>query len=276
MAKSLSIACVQMTSSPDMDDNLKRVEILIREAAKQGASFIATPENTCQICYPAEKTLDNVYTQENHPGVKLFATLAAELNVNLLIGSVSIKGKGNKLLNRSFLFSKDGAVAATYDKIHLFDVNLGGGETYCESDIIASGENAVLCPIDDDFTLGLSICYDLRFAYLYRSLAQKGANIMCVPAAFTVPTGRAHWEVLLRARAIETGSYVIAPAQVGEHEGGRHTYGHTMIIDPWGQVITSQDEGEGIIIADLDIDQVKKVRLAIPALEHDRDYTVKG
>ncbi len=274
MADFLSAACVQMTSSPDIEDNLRRVEILIREAASQGANFIATPENTCQIRFPASLGLNSAYRQDEHPGVKLFSALARELGVVLLIGSMSIKTSDNKLSNRSFLFSKNGEIKATYDKIHLFDVDLGGGETYCESDVISSGKNAVISPLNKDFMLGLSICYDLRFAYLYRSLAQKGANIMCVPAAFTVPTGRAHWEVLLRARAIETGSYVIAPAQVGEHEGGRQTWGHSMIIDPWGQIISQQEDGQGVIIADLFVDKIAKARLAIPALEHDRGYKI--
>ncbi len=274
MASSLRIACIQMTSSTDMEGNLNRVEILIREAAAQGAYFIVTPENTCQIRFPSYKALENPYSQEDHPAVTLFSKLANELGVNLLIGSIIIKSSGGKLLNRSFLFSKSGNIIATYDKIHLFDVNLGGGETYCESDIIEAGGNAVIAPINDDFTIGMSICYDLRFAYLYRSLAQKGANIMCIPAAFTVPTGQAHWEVLLRARAIETGSYIIAAAQVGVHEGGRMTYGHSMVIDPWGRIITSQDESEGVIIADFNIGQVEKARASVPALEHDRDYVI--
>ncbi len=274
MADTLKVACVQMTSSADIEGNLKKAEHLIRAAVEQGANFVATPENTCHIRSEAELKLESAQAQEDHIGVPFFASLAKELNITLLIGSMTIKHDSKKLLNRSFLFSADGKLSATYDKIHLFDVQLANGETYCESDVMDAGSNAVTSKLNDDFTAGLSICYDLRFAGLYRDLAKGGANILCVPAAFTVPTGKAHWEVLLRARAIETGCYVIAPAQVGEHEGGRKTYGHSMIIDPWGQVLAQKESGEGIIISDINIYQVNKARTAIPALEHDRNYLV--
>lgn len=276
MADILKVACVQMTSSPDIQENLEKAAHFIREAAAHGATFVVTPENTCHIRTPAELKLDSAKSQDAHVGVPFFAALARELGIKLLIGSMAVKeAEGEKLLNRSFLFSPDGRVQATYDKIHLFDVDLPNGETYCESDVMASGNVAVIANIDDDFTAGLSICYDLRFACLYRSLAQGGANVLCVPAAFTVPTGQAHWETLLRARAIETGSYVIAAAQVGEHEGGRKTYGHSIIIDPWGSIIAQADEEEGVILADFDVASVRKARSAIPALKHDRDYTIE-
>ncbi|PCJ97488.1 MAG: amidohydrolase [Zetaproteobacteria bacterium] len=273
MANILKVACVQMTSGPDIQDNLEKAACFVREAVAKGASFVTTPENTCHIRFPSELKLESVKSQEQHVGVPFFASLARELGITLLIGSMAIKTDKEKLINRSFLFSGDGSIAAIYDKIHLFDVALANGETYCESDIMEPGNRAVTSVIDKEFTAGLSICYDLRFAYLYRSLAQNGANIMCIPSAFTVPTGQAHWEVLLRARAIETGSYVLASGQVGDHEGGRKTYGHSMIIDPWGHVIAQIDDDEGVILADLDIEAVNKARSSIPALKHDRDYT---
>ncbi|PCI56097.1 MAG: amidohydrolase [Alphaproteobacteria bacterium] len=274
MADILKVACVQMTSSPDIQENLEKAAHFIREAAAHGATFIVTPENTCHIRTPSALKQESAKSQDTHVGVPFFAGLARELGVKLLIGSMAMKEEGEKLLNRSLLFAQDGTIQAAYDKIHLFDVALMNGEIHRESDVMAPGNMAVTAAVDESFTVGLSICYDLRFAYLYRSLAQKGANILCVPAAFTIPTGQAHWEILLRARAIETGSYVMASAQVGEHEGGRKTYGHSMIIDPWGSVIAQAGEEEGIILADLDIELVNKVRDAIPALNHDRDYTI--
>lgn len=262
-----------MTSGADINANLEKAGKLIRLATSKGANFIATPENTCHI-----RSLDAPFVmleadQDDHIGIAFFSDLAKELEITLLIGSMLVKSLDGKTYNSSFLFSCDGTLSATYDKIHLFDVDLDTGESHRESDYIKAGERAVSSKINDDFTLGMSICYDLRFAHLYRDLAKASANILSVPAAFTVPTGQAHWEVLLRARAIETGSYVIAPAQSGEHEGGRKTYGHSMIIDPWGQILAQKEEGQGIICADINIEQVNKARAAIPALKHDRDYT---
>lgn len=270
----LRVACVQMTSGIDIAENLETAAGFIREAAKAGATFIMTPENTCHIRHPSEEKIKSTKPMDEHIGVPFFSALAKELGVTLLIGSMAVK-EGGKLLNRSFLFGSDGELKTTYDKIHLFDVQLANGETYRESDVFGAGEDVVVAKLNDDFTLGLSICYDVRFAYLYRDLAKAGANIMCVPAAFTVPTGKAHWETLLRARAIETGSYVLACGQTGEHENGRRTYGHSLIISPWGEVIECKPEGEGIIMADLDAAQVQKARSAIPTLTHDRIYEIK-
>ena len=184
---------------------------------------------------------------------------------------MSIKLGDNRIANRSFLFSDTGEIVARYDKIHLFDVDLPTGESHRESDLVRPGEEAVVAETPWAI-IGLSICYDLRFAYLYRDLAKAGASILTVPAAFTVPTGKAHWETLLRARAIETGSFVLAPAQCGEHEGGRQTYGHSLIIGPWGEVLADAGEDTGFIIAELDLSAVEKAREAIPALKHDRAY----
>ena len=268
----IKAACIQMNCGPEIAPNLEFLERAVREAAAAGATFIATPENSDLIRFPP--SADNLFAgEEDHAGVALASKLAAELGITLLIGSFAIGQEGgDKHANRSFLFGADGALIDTYDKIHLFDVELPSGETHRESDFIVAGDRAVLADIGAA-KLGLSICYDVRFAYLYRDLAKAGAQILAVPAAFTVPTGRAHWESLLRARAIETGSFVIVPAQVGEHEGGRRTWGHSLIISPWGEIL-AQGSGEDtdIIYADLHLSHVEKSRGTIPALRHDRNY----
>ncbi len=274
MANLLKVACVQMTSGQDIEKNLEKAGGLIRQASNDGAGFVATPENTCHMRSKSEQGLYKVMAQDDHIGVPFFSDLAAELGITILAGSMLVKSLDGKAHNRSFLFAKDGVLTATYDKIHLFDVSLDKDEEYSESDYIKAGDKAVTAKINDDFTLGMSICYDLRFAHLYRDMAKASANILSVSAAFTLPTGIAHWEVLLRARAIETGCYVIAPAQFGEHEGGRKTYGHSMIIDPWGRIMSQKQTGEGVIYADLDINQVNKARNSIPALKHDRKYSI--
>jgi deaminated glutathione amidase len=269
MTDKLRAACIQMTSGPDIAQNLKTVEMYIRQAAQQGAGLIATPENTDQIRHPAVEKLKTAPPQESHPGIPLFSGLAKELNVWLLAGSFAIK-TGSKLSNRSILFSPDGKIAAQYDKIHLFDIDLPGGEKYRESDVIQSGDKTAIAKTPFG-GVGLTVCYDVRFAYLFRKLAQQGANIITVPSAFTVPTGRAHWEILLRARAIETGSFIIAPGQTGEHENGRKTWGHSMIVGPWGEILAEAGKDPGIIMADINLKDVQKVRGLIPALKHDRN-----
>ncbi len=270
----LKAACVQMTSGPEIEPNLETAESMIREAAGQGAQLIATPENTCLMRMPPELKLETAPPQDEHPGVGRFAGLADELGIWLLIGSLTIKVAEDKLANRSFLFSDDGALVATYDKIHMFDVDLATGERHREGDLVVPGEKAVVAQTPWG-GIGMSICYDSRFAYLFRDLAQAGASILTVPAAYTVPTGKAHWKTLLRARAIETGSFLLAPAQTGEHENGRRTWGHSLIIGPWGVVMAEADDKPGIIMAVLDLDEVAKARSAIPALQHDREYAVE-
>lgn len=273
MTDTIKTACVQMNSGPDINENLKAAETLIREAAGKGATLIATPENTDYILSkPAEKVAQG-HTAETHPGIPFFASLAKELNIHLIIGSMGIKVKEDKLANRSFLFTPDGETGATFDKIHLFDVDLSTGESHRESNYFEPGNEAVVYDLGPT-KLGMSVCYDLRFAYLYRAMAKAGAGILSIPAAFTVPTGQAHWEVLHRARAIETGCFVLAPAQVGEHEGGRKTYGHSMIIGPWGNIIAQKEEGAGIIMGDLHLAEITKTRQAIPSLQHDREFEV--
>lgn len=269
MTAPFTAACIQITSSDNIQDNLAMTERMIREAAANGATLIATPENTCHILTPSIEKLKTAVAQDLHPAIEQFSKLALELGVWIMIGSMAIKISDDKLANRTFLFSPQGGLVSHYDKIHLFDVDLPTGERHRESDLIAPGEELVVAdtPLGK---IGMSICYDVRFAALYRALAHKGAQILAIPAAFTVPTGRAHWDVLLRARAIETGSFVIAAAQTGEHHGGRKTYGHSMIISPWGEIIAQADDKPGIIYGKIDLSEVDKARAAIPALKHDR------
>ena len=271
MTQKLKVACIQLSSTPVIQENLDKAGELIRTAAAEGATLIATPENTCHIRMPSKEKLTSAHPEETHPGIPFFSDLAKELGVYILAGSFAIKVSEDKLYNRSYLFGADGEIIAKYDKIHLFDVELGRGESYKESEHILPGEKAVIADTPQA-KIGLSICYDLRFAYLYRDLAKLGASILAVPAAFTVPTGKAHWETLLRARAIETGSFVIAPGQTGEHENGRHTWGHSLIINPWGEVLADAGSDIGYITAELDLNEVKEAREKIPALQHDREY----
>ncbi len=274
MAEIVKTACIQLNSGPDIAENLKVAEELVREAAGQGVQFVATPENTDQIRRYVKDRIETSGNMDSHIAIPHFANLAKELGIWLLIGSLAVKNKDDRLANRSVLFAPDGTIKASYDKIHMFDVKLSRTEFYNESKEYDAGAEAVVTSCDD-FKLGMGICYDLRFSHLWRDLAKAGANILTAPSAFTLPTGQAHWEVLLRARAIETGSFVLAPAQTGEHEGGRQTYGHSMIIGPWGEILAAMETEVGIITADIDLDEVVKARAAIPALTHDRDYTLK-
>ena len=266
----LKTALIQMRGGRDAARNLDDAEAMIREAAANGATLIATPEITNIVERDAKKLKPLLKPQNEDPAPSRFAELARSLQVDLLAGSFAFQGAEGKAVNRSMLFGPDGAVKAVYDKIHMFDVAIGAGEHYRESDSYQPGERAVLAEAGGA-VLGLSVCYDVRFAYLYRALAQAGAQVLTVPSAFTRPTGRAHWEPLLRARAIETGSFVLAPAQGGHHEDGRNTWGRSMAVSPWGEVIASLDHDEpGVLYAELDLDAVASARQRIPALTHDR------
>ncbi len=270
-------ACVQMTAGREIGPNLEQAATLIRKAAAAGAQLIMTPENTSIIEPNKASAVEKGLPEASHPGVPFFAALAKELGVWLLIGSMAIKLEGEKtggakLANRSFLFGPDGRVQARYDKIHMFDVDLPNGETYRESATMQAGQSAVVAETPWG-GLGLTICYDLRFAYLHRALAQAGAIFLTVPAAFTVPTGEAHWHVLLRARAIETGCFVFAPAQCGTHAEGRKTYGHSLIVAPWGEILADAGTEPGIIVAEIDTAKVQAARAMVPALRHDRSFT---
>lgn len=267
--KKLNLALVQMTSSQDVGENIAHACAFIDEAVGKGAQFIATPEMTSLLTSKRETLFAQAAVEGEDKALSAFRKKAEEHGVWLLIGSLPIVVGEGRVANRSFLIDPDGGVRARYDKIHMFDVDLDGGESYRESKLYQAGEGAVVA--DTPWGgLGLSVCYDVRFPYLYRALAQNGAQLLSVPAAFTRPTGEAHWHVLLRARAIETGCFVFAPAQTGVHAGGRKTYGHSLIVDPWGEILADGGETCGIIQAELDLGQVEKARQRIPSLHHDR------
>ena len=272
--RKLRAAAIQLRSGIEPAANRAAAMPLLREAATAGARFIATPECTMVLDRDKARMLATVSSAQIDSEVKAWGRAAQELGVWLLLGSGSVPAENGKVYNRSFLFNPDGAIAARYDKINLFDVTLGGGETYRESDTFAGGKQAVLADGPMGAKIGLTICYDVRFAPLYSALAHAGAEIITVPAAFTVPTGQAHWETLLRARAIETHCFVVAAAQGGKHEDGRSTYGHSLIIDPWGKVLAKLDNDEpGFIVADLDLDQVAASRAKIPAWQGGNPFT---
>jgi predicted amidohydrolase len=264
-------ACVQLRSSDNIAENIAAASVLIREAAASGATFIATPENTTLMAPDAGAKLEQSFDEAHDPALPAFRALAAELGVTLLIGSLAIKVSETKTANRSFLIDPKGAVSARYSKIHLFDVDLPSGEQYRESGTVAGGDAAVIADTQWG-KLGLTICYDMRFPQLYRALATKGAFAFTVPSAFTETTGRAHWHVLLRARAIENGAFVIAPAQGGLHANGRRTYGHSLIIGPWGEILAEAGTEPGVIFAEIDPALSGAARAKIPNLQHGRDF----
>ncbi|BCW87927.1 Deaminated glutathione amidase [Alphaproteobacteria bacterium SO-S41] len=265
-------ACVQMRSSDDMAANIADASALIRDAAGQGAHYIQTPENTCLMAPDGGAKFDLTFDEANDPALPAFRALAEELGVWLHIGSLAIKVGPDKVANRAFVIDPQGAIAAHYDKIHLFDVQLANGEDYKESATVAPGDKLSTVELPWG-KLGVSICYDLRFPHLYRSFGKAGCSFIAIPAAFTKTTGEAHWHVLQRARAIENGAFVISAAQGGRHANGRQTYGHSLIIDPWGEILAEGGTEPGVVIADIDPAEVAAVRGRIPALSHDRPYS---
>ncbi len=270
---SFKAACVQMNSGRSVEANVAAAEALIRDAAGAGASYVLTPEMTTILDRDKENLLSQIQPEEIDPSLQRFRELARELGIHLHIGSMAIRLPDDHIANRSFVIAPNGAVVGRYDKIHMFDVDLSGGESYRESATYRAGDTAVLA--DLPWTkLGLTICYDVRFPVLHRTLAKAGASVIAVPAAFTKKTGEAHWHVLLRARAIETGSYIVAAAQAGHHEDGRDTYGHSMIIDPWGKILAEAGDAPGTIIADIDPAFSLSARQAIPALLNQRDFAL--
>ncbi|MCP5365326.1 MAG: carbon-nitrogen hydrolase family protein [Hyphomicrobiales bacterium] len=262
-------ACVQVNAGREFAANIEAACRFIRHAREQGADLVCLPENVSLLEPVTSRLKALALPEDEHPALKAFTGLAKESGAWILIGSLAIRSENGLIANRSFLLDDTGAIAARYDKIHLFDVDIGPGQQYRESDTFTPGTQPVVVQTPWG-GLGLSICYDLRFPALYRRLAQTGADCLCVPAAFTRTTGEAHWHVLLRARAIENGCFVFAPAQCGTHAEGRQTFGHSLIIDPWGTVLADGGEGPGIIIADVDTDNVTAARRRVPALYHER------
>ena len=267
-------ALVQLRSGRAIAPNMEMVETLIRRAAKEGAVYVQTPENTLIMELETERLLAAIDTEEKSAALAQLRALAKELGIWLHIGSLGTRLDGGKVANRSYLIAPDGTIAARYDKLHLFDVDLAGGESYRESRSFNPGAKAVLADLPWG-RLGLSICYDLRFPALYRALASAGADFIAVPAAFTKQTGEAHWRVLLRARAIETGAFVLAAAQGGLHENGRATFGHSMIVSPWGEVLAEAGEDPQILLADIDPGLPAEARAKVPSLRHGREFEVE-
>jgi len=269
----LKVGLIQLRTPASQGAALRHAEPLIRQAAAGGADLILTPESSNLFQGGRDRLLEVLASPEADEAVLGLRALAAELGVWLLIGSAMVRREDGKAANRSMLAGPTGEVAATYDKIHMFDVDLPTGERYRESASYEPGDRAVVAEAAGA-TLGLSVCYDLRFAALYRALARGGAEILTVPSAFTRPTGSAHWEVLLRARAIETGSFVLAPAQGGTHEDGRATWGRSMAISPWGKILAAADGDEpGVVLVELDLAEVREARRAIPALDNARAFS---
>ena len=267
----LTVAALQYCASDDAAATLVHIEPLIAKAAKT-ARLIFLPEAASFLAASRAQLAERAEWEDDSASQKKLATLAHQHNVWLLAGSLFLRRRqDHKLVNRGVLFAPDGQVVASYDKIHMFDANVGDGQHYCESDSFAAGATPVIADLGD-IQLGMSICYDLRFAHLYRQLARDGAHILTVPAAFTAVSGAAHWHVLLRARAIETGCYVIAPAQCGTHSDGRQTYGHALIISPWGEILAEADDGDAVITANIDLADITAARRAIPSLASSAEF----
>lgn len=267
------VGLVQMTSSHVMSDNIRVADKLIRQAASQGAEFILTPEMTTLLDFESKQAMEKISTEKKDTSWRYFASLAKELGVWLLIGSIAIK-VGKKATNKSFLFSPEGRKIVTYDKIHMFDVNLPGEDAYRESSFYEAGTEAAVANLPWG-KVGLSICYDLRFPHLYRALSHAGAVMLTVPAAFTQQTGAAHWHALLRARAIENGAFIFAPAQCGKHTNGRRTYGHSLIVDPWGTIISDGGNEIGVTVAEINMKLVVRARNRIGSLTHDKNIVIQ-
>lgn len=264
-----------MRSGRDLARNFEDASQMIREAHSRGARFVATPEMT-NIIEPDRARLNALAKMEaEDQSVAGFAELAKRLGLWLNIGSLALKSAAEKLVNRSIMFSPRGGIAARYDKIHLFDVDLPDGQSLRESQAYEAGCHICVSKLPWA-KVGMTICYDVRFPALYSELARSGAEVVTVPSAFTVPTGKAHWHVLMRARAIETGCFVLAAAQGGRHESGRETFGHSLAVSPWGEVLAEAGCEPGVFIVEVDVVQVTDARRRIPALQHKRPFTLKG
>ncbi|MDT3684808.1 MAG: carbon-nitrogen hydrolase family protein [Pseudorhodoplanes sp.] len=262
---------IQMRSGRTPQANLDAAVKLIGQAKSNGADYVLTPEMTNIMELSREALFSAITEEEKDASLAAFQDLARKLSLYLHVGSLAIKASHDKAVNRSFLINPKGEIVARYDKIHMFDVDLGRGESYRESNSYRSGELAVLTDLPWG-RFGLTICYDLRFPALYRALAEGGATILTIPSAFTRVTGEAHWHVLVRARAIETGSFVLAAAQGGNHENGRETYGHSLVVDPWGRILAEGGTDPDVIMAEIDPAEVAAARAKIPSLQHGRRF----
>jgi predicted amidohydrolase len=271
--KSFRAALVQLRAGRNVVANIDAAAKLVREAKVRGADYVQTPEQTSLMEIDRKTLFAHIVEEEHDPALVAFQELARELKLHLHIGSLAVKVSPEKAANRAFLIDPAGEIIARYDKIHLFDVNLPSGESYRESSTYRPGETAIVAQMPWG-RIGLTICYDLRFPALYRALAEAGARVLTVPSAFTKQTGEAHWHLLLRARAIETGCFVLAAAQGGKHENGRETFGHSLIVDPWGRILAEGGIDPGLIMAEIDLGLVAEARGRIPALDHGRRFEV--
>jgi deaminated glutathione amidase len=271
MSKTFRVGLIQMRSGLDPRGNCDAAAGLIEQAKAGGADYVQTPEMTNILALRREQLFAAIVEEEKDQSLAAFRELARRLGIVLHVGSLAIKISDDKAANRSFLIGRDGEIIARYDKIHMFDVDLAGGESYRESRNYRPGEIAVVT----DLTwgrLGLSVCYDLRFPALYRALAEAGALFLAIPSAFTKQTGEAHWHVLMRARAIENGCYVLAAAQGGRHENGRDTFGHSLVVDPWGRIVAEGGIEPGVVFATVDPAEVTAARAKVPSLQHGRRF----
>jgi predicted amidohydrolase len=270
---SFNAAMVQMRTGLLPEPSLEQGVRLIRQAAAEGADYVLTPEVSNMMQLNRTALFEQLAAEEDDLSLKAFRALATELKIHLHIGSLALRATPERAVNRSFLIGPDGEVIASYDKIHMFDIDLPDGESYRESANYQPGETAVISDLPWG-RIGLTICYDVRFPALYRALAESGASFLTVPSAFTRRTGEAHWHTLLRARAIENGCFVFAAAQAGLHENKRETYGHSLIVDPWGAVLAEGDVEPGIVMARIDPTKVETARKSVPSLQHGRRFSV--
>jgi len=267
---SVRIAILQAQSGIDPKANAARLVEAVEQASGGGAAMLFTPEMSGMLDRNRERALGKARAEEDDAVLAAVRAAAARTGTWVHLGSLAVLGEGGKLANRGFVIDAAGDIRARYDKIHLFDVDLPTGESWRESAMYSAGSKAVVVAGTPVGTLGLTICYDVRFPGLFQRLSEAGADVIAVPAAFTVPTGQAHWSVLLRARAIEAAAFVVAAAQAGQHEDGRTTYGHSLVADPWGEVIVELDDAPGLAFAEIDLERIGEVRARIPVLEHRR------
>jgi deaminated glutathione amidase len=264
---------IQMRATRSPAQNTDAAVKMIGEAKEGGADYVLTPEMTNIMEVSREKLFSTIVPEENDAALATFRELARALGIYIHVGSLAVKVSPDKAANRSFLIDRRGDIAARYDKIHMFDVDLKGGESYRESRSYRPGELGVVADLPWG-RLGMTICYDLRFPALYRALAEAGAMYLAIPSAFTRQTGEAHWHVLMRARAVENGCFVLAAAQAGDHENGRATYGHSLVVDPWGRVIAEGGTEPGVVFAEIDPAEVATARARIPSLQHGRRFEI--
>tara|TARA_X000001036_G_scaffold100088_1_gene93221 strand:+ start:119 stop:970 length:852 start_codon:yes stop_codon:yes gene_type:complete len=275
LKRKFNIACLQTSPKPDFQSALEEAIVLAEESIEAGADFIALPEYCGGLKTEVSAITPPFATEENHPVLIGLRDFAKKRKKYLLIGSIAVTGPAGKILNRSYIVDEFGNIISRYDKIHLFDIKFSEKESYCESTTVSGGQKAVICetPLG---CFGQTICYDLRFPHLYRKLSQAGAQILVVPAAFTKKTGEAHWHVLNRARAIENGAFVVAPCAVGKVEGGGESYGYSLIINPWGEILADAGSDSGLINANIDLEEVNSARMRIPSLRHDKSFSFRN